>query len=254
MDVQAELRIEYSRLQRHVGDLEDSFTDAIARDLSACLRNWVQMEEAVDALAVAEGWQLTFWHQEKPKELRRLRNQGDFVSVPLLGAAKSTGVMVTGAVRHNRALTPDEIKRSYELGKSTLPQRRVMSFRDFLNGEGAEFRIQDVTRSIARRDFIERYANRLGGTHPMSAVRAEEMEHWADPYILEMGDIRLGPWPAPCAVLMETGQQVLAAFDVVAPPPATPSPGRPQPAALAQRPSANRSARRRQERGKKGSP
>lgn len=215
MDGISELRIEYQRLKHHVDHLMGDFDDATARDLSACLRNWVQMEKAIDDLAASKGWQLAFRYQEKPKELKKLRSKGEYLVVPLPGTARSTGVMVTGVVLHNRALTPEEIKMSYERGKSSLPRNQVMTFGAFLNGEGAEFRRDGVLRTVARRDFIDRCANRLGGTHPMSVAGAEEKEHWSDPFILELNQIRVGPWPTAYAVLMEAGEQILDAFEPV---------------------------------------
>jgi hypothetical protein len=216
VDVLVELKIEYQRMARHVGSLAVEFDAAVARDLSACLRNWVQMEQEIDALADSQKWRLSFRHHEKPRELKRLRSRGSFVSVPLPGGAQAEGFTIAAVVKHDRALTAEEVQRSFRLSRDSFSGSKVMRFSDFLSAEGVEFKVDGVSRAVSRRDFIDRCANRLGGTHPMSVATAEDKQHWSDAFILEMFELRVGPWPAPYAVLLETGQQLLETFEFLA--------------------------------------
>ena len=74
-----------------------------------------------------------------------------------------------------------------------------------------EFKIDGVSRSIPRSEFIDRCANRLGGSHPIS-IAYPEKEHWADNYIIELLRTSIAHLPAPYAILVESGQAIIKAF------------------------------------------
>lgn len=212
MNARSELIIELRRLRRHIDALRGGFDLAIARDLATCLRNWVQLASVIDELASSDGWRFTFKHHVKPRELKLIRSRGSFTTMPLAGGITVGGAKVAGVAVHDRALSAEEVRRAYELSKSTFSQPTNLTFSQFLNAEGAEFKIDGTRRAVSRGEFIDRCANRLGGAHPMTVPVTADKEHWADPYVLDLYRLEIGSVPAPYAVLMETAEQIRDTF------------------------------------------
>lgn len=214
MDSIDELKIEYKRLQRHVHFLEKRFSPSVARDLAACLRNWVQMAETISNVIRDESWDIKFSKETIPKILKKIRSKGTNFNVPLPGVVKAGGIQISGVSIYDRALSPDEVKQSYEAGLSSRPSMQIMSFDDWLNNSAYRVHVKGVGKDIPRRNFIDRSANLLGGTHPMCNFVESEHSDWSDPYIIDSLSIQIGLWPMPYAILMETAQEIIRAFAV----------------------------------------
>lgn len=208
-----ELKIEFTRLKRHVNFLEKRFSPAVARDLAACLRNFVQMADTINELITEHSWDVKFSKETLPKSLKKLRSNGASIAVPLPGSVKSKGIQISGVVIHDRVLSAEEVKQSYEAGLSSRPSSQKMSFEDWLNHSAYQVRTDASNKDIPRKIFIDRAANLLGGTHPMSNFVQTEHATWADPYIVDSLKTQVGLWPVPYAILMESAQEIIKVFD-----------------------------------------
>lgn len=198
-----ELKIELKRLGRHVNYLERRFDIGVGRDLASTLRNLLQMVDKIDILCAKNGWTLTFPQQVKTKAMKRLQEGSD--RFPLTGSVITRGFSVSGVAFYNRALSADEIK---ELSKTPHYSSEPMTLRQWLNSSAWEFKINGTFRSVPRSEFIDRCANRLGGSHPMTVTNPDK-EHWADNNIIELLNTQIAHMPAPFAVLLETSQTIL---------------------------------------------
>lgn len=212
MEPLEELKIELKRLKRHENFLQKRFSSGVARDLATCLRNFVQMSDVINLLIIEQSWDIRFSKESLPKSLKRLRSNGATMAIPLPGSVQSNGIQISGVVVHNRALSPEEVRQSYETGLSSRPSRRNMSFVDWLNNSVYQVRSENGNKDISRKVFIERSASLLGGTHPMSNFVETEHASWADPYIVGLLSTKIGLWPAPYAILMESAQEIIRAF------------------------------------------
>lgn len=210
MTILEEIQIELRRLERHVESLEESWDIAVGRDLAACLRNWVQLTKEIDALAKDEEWKMTFKHHQTPRELKAVLGKGQ--RFPLSGSVKSGGMLIAGVTIHNRKLTQEEVRQSYETTKNSFSKNQAMAFAEWLNVAGYEIRKTEGLKSIPRKEFIDRCANLLGGTHPVTTLHKGDYVHWADAYIVDEMSTTIGNFPAPYAVLIEAGRQIIETF------------------------------------------
>ncbi len=215
MEPVEELKIELKRLERHVNYLKKRFSSAVARDLAACLRNFVQLSAEIDRLITEQSWDIRFSKEALPKSIKRLRSSGSSWAVPLPGGVQSRNVQISGVVIQDRVLSPAEVRQSYEAGLSARPSRQKMSFEDWLSCCAYQVRTSKGNKDISRKVFIDRAANLLGGTHPMSCFVESEHATWADPYIVDSMKIQIGSYPLPCAILLESGQEILKVFQCV---------------------------------------
>jgi hypothetical protein len=212
MDPLDELKIEYKRLSRHINFLEKRFSPAVARDLAACLRNFVQLSDIIAQLTESNDWELKFAKDIVTKQLKRAHPAGESMSLPLPASVQSKDMQISGVSFYNHAISQEEVRALYEAGRNTRPVEMRMSFSSWLDNSAYQLKTKEGNRDISRRIFIDRGANLLGGTHPISNSVKSEYANWADPYIVDLLPIQVGLWPVPYTVLMETGQEILRVF------------------------------------------
>lgn len=188
---------------------------AVARDLAACLRNWVQLAETIDSLATTEGWSLSFNKQTVPKGKKKMMAGKSSELFHLPGAASSKGIKISEVTVTYGKLTQEDVKKAYELGRSTMPAPVPTSFEGWLNSSSYRVVHEGVVTDIPRKVFIDRAANLLGGTHPMSNFTESEHATWADPYIVDLMNTQVGLWPVPYSILMESAQEIVRVFEPV---------------------------------------
>lgn len=212
MDSVEELRIEYKRLSRHTHFLEKRFSLAVARDLAASLRNWVQMSDVIDEIIKDASWTIKFAKEPNLKAYKKVRASGASISIPLPGSAQSKNMQIAGVNFYDRALSPEEIKALYEAGLNSRLMSQEMTFSDWLNNRAYQAHTNSGNKDISRRTFIDRAANLLGGTHPMCNFVQSEHADWADPYIIESLNMQIGLWPVPYSILMASAQEIIGVF------------------------------------------
>lgn len=218
MDLEKEIKIEYDRLHRHVRDLTPQWSEHVMRDLSTCLRNWVQLSKHIDGLS----WQLKFPHYSKTKSRKKMEQPGSESDV-FPGGLKQGGVSTKMSVAHNRVLSPEEIKKSVESEKFNQVRDKIQSFSNWLGVEEHELKIMVDGKprrvGIARNVFIERCANILGGAHPINSDRitakeVKEVKEFKDidNYIVRLMNSQIIEVPVPYAHLLSYGQTILKTF------------------------------------------
>jgi len=215
MNLNEELKIEYARLLRHISDLRHQWSEHITRDLSACLRNWVQLSGAIDKSKL----DLSFTHYKKTKELKNMERPGSKSSV-FPDALRHKKMSVMSFAVHNRVVTGDEMKKSVDSQRPSPAKEMTMLFSAWLGVETYELKIIDGGEprrmGIARKIFIERCANVLGGVHPLNShdVSDQEEEYKEiDRYIISLMREEIGGVPMPYAQLMSYAETIVKAFE-----------------------------------------
>lgn len=208
-----ELKIEYKRLSRHTNYLSKRFSAAVARDLAACLRNWVQLSSTIDTLTNEYEWDLRFSKQNSTKSAKSISRKGSSISIPLPATASTKDLQISGLRVFDRALPPEEVKKLYQSELSSRRSIQSMQLEVWLNHAAYQVKHDKASKDISRKIFIDRAANLLGGTHPISNYIEDEHATWADPYIVELLSTFTGHWPVPYAILMESAQEILRVFD-----------------------------------------
>ena len=210
MKLEDELIVEYKRLVRNADDLSDGWREHVARDLVASLRNWVQLSQEIDRYIEVSGYELRFPVHDKTKaEKRTFRDGSEGFYIP---AAVSTGpVKVAHARYHAYALSPEEIRQIAQAGPRGTSVKN-MSFEAWLNTSVYEIKVNGERTSISRRQFINRCANMLGGTHPASSYIPDRNEQMFDEQILQLLNTTVADIPAPWTLVVEAANGAISAF------------------------------------------
>lgn len=216
MDIGEELVIEYKRLRRHYNYLHKRWSDSVARDLSSCLRNWVQLAEEADSYATIQRWDLSFPVFNKSKDLNKLlrRSNGERTHFP--SGATSGGITVYETVVFNEIMD-DEISENMPMKQTPEspedPKRKKTNLVDWLDVEVSELANGKVRRGILRKEYIVRVANTLGGAHPVNAPDRDIYYKDIDKFIANRVSNVTANMPEPYAFLMEAAQGILRTYE-----------------------------------------
>jgi hypothetical protein len=212
MDLPTELNIEYKRLKRNFDDLNLGWQEHIARDLVACLRNWVQLAAKTDEYATSENWKLMFPVHQKTKAEKKVFNDGsEAVYTP--GIVSNGPLQVAGASIHQGKLSAEQVRAVALAGPDGGPNNQATTLTSWLNTEVYEMRSNGKRTGISRKLFIERCANMLGGTHPVTTYIAELNEQVFDQQIKELLDTRIADIPLPWSLISEAANGIIKAFE-----------------------------------------
>ena len=206
------LMLQYQRLLRHYERALRDRDQISFLDLAHSLRIWVDMKAYVDEISKTDGRSLTFKNSEKQRELNNILKGSDYTYIPLASGVKSSGVEVKAITFTNRALTPEEIKRIFELG---LPKEKTttLSFQQWLGSSIIMKNVGTNKVSISREIMIKRVANILGASHPMGTDEGENFENRFDEHIKELNNIVVADgYPVTYYQLIEIADEIIEAM------------------------------------------
>lgn len=212
MDLSTEIVIEYKRLKRNADDLSYSWKEHTARDLVACLRNWVQLTGNIDTYCKDKGWDLIFPTHQKTKYEKRVFSDGSeacyFPNTVSNGPLKVQSVSF-----HEGKISQDNIRAIANSRLNGEPNNQSNTLTSWFNTEVYEMKMNGKRIGISRKLFIERCANMLGGTHPASTYDPKQNEQIFDQQITELMGTQVVNIPLPWTFINEAGDGILKAFD-----------------------------------------
>lgn len=206
------IELQYQRLRRHHDAAVGKPDSVSVLDVTHCLRIWVEMKREVDVSLAQVPSRVRFAHSRKSGPLRDMLKGTAFTYLPLATGWSSPGVQVKGMMVVNRVLTPEEIKRLYEMGPPR-PDAVTSTFSEWLGTEIYEVRDPVGQRlGLSRETLIKRVANILGASHPIGAEDSDRENHF-DPYVRELHSLSLAGIPATFYQMMEIADDLIEAFE-----------------------------------------
>lgn len=212
MDLSSEIKIEYKRLKRNADDLVAGWQEHIARDLVACLRNWVQLAEDIDTYAGSKGWKLAFpVHQKTRAEKKVFKDGSEAVYTP--STVSNGPLKVANLSIHRGTVSQEEMRAIALAGPPGEPSKQETTLTNWLNTEVYEMKVDGKRIGISRKLFVERCANMLGGTHPASTYDPEQNEQVFDQQIKELLNTRIADIPLPWSLINEAANGIVGAYE-----------------------------------------
>ncbi len=193
------------------------WSDSVARDLASSLRNWLQLAKPADAYAQSQQWTLSFPAFENVKSANRLSRQygGERLHFPS-GSARR-GMQVVELRTFNAALTGDQVRRLADETDASKkgqprPSRRYHKLSEWLDVEVSELTVGSKRRGILRKEYIDRVANTLGGSHPINAPEKDSEYRDIDRFIAERAINIVNNMPEPYTHLMDVADGILLTY------------------------------------------
>lgn len=207
------IKLQFQRLKRHYQLAKDNKDPIAFLDLAHSLRIWAEMKEVVDQIANEEHFIFELPNKVNNKRLKNILKGSNYFDIPLASVEDNftPDVQVKGVQFVNRPLTPEEIKKIFEMGPPKI-DIKLLSFSQWLGSEvistsnPQDGRYVGITREI----MIKRTANLLGASHPEGEDSENELENKFDPYVKELNKIQVANgYPLTHYQLIEIAQDIL---------------------------------------------
>lgn len=211
------IKIQFERLKRHYKLAKEEKDKIAFLDLAHSLRIWSELKEDVDKLIEEEGFVLSLRNKINNKKLKEILKGTMFFDVPLASVDSefTPEVQVKGVQIVNKALSPEEIKKMFEVGP---PKEQVtrLTFTQWLGSEiiSTSDPKDNSYVGISREILIKRIANLLGASHPEGKDNSNDYENKFDAYVKELNKIEVANgYPLTHYQLMEIAGSIIESLD-----------------------------------------
>lgn len=210
----SEIKLQFKRLKRHYGSSLHNKDEIAFLDLAHTLRIFVDMKFEIDKLISSSMIQINFNNTAKNKKRDDILKGCRYFSIPLSSGVDSSGIEIKGLTSVSKVLSPDEIRKLYEVG----PPNKILTRLTFVQWLGSTI-INTVNPTdfkqprfdISREVFIKRVANILGASHP---DKEDLGENRFDPFIKEFHTIEVADgYPLTYYQLLEISSEIVRACE-----------------------------------------
>jgi hypothetical protein len=175
------------------------------------------MKSAIDEIVKDKGIKLGLTNLVRGKQRKNILRGNRYTYIPLVSGGSSSGAEVRGVTFHNRALSPEEIKKLYEAGPPVAVPTSL-TFSEWLASgifDAPSTNEAHPKLTVSREILIKRVANVLGASHPEGTDFTDETENRFDPCIRELHQILIVGHPATYHQLLEIAQDILQGMKVL---------------------------------------